>query len=63
MNGFIAEKKTVDGRTFWVVRDVKTKLAIAVGDTVHDAVENYERIVAHEKLMKELDVNLDDLTF
>ncbi|MBQ4197956.1 MAG: hypothetical protein II659_08960 [Bacteroidales bacterium] len=63
MNGFIAEKKTEDGRTFWVVRDVKTKLAMAVGDTVHDAVENYERIVAHEKLMKELDVNLDDLTF
>ena len=63
MNGFIAEKKTEDGKSFWVVKDVNTKVAIAVGNTVTQAVENYEIAMAHNRIIKGLGANLDDLSF
>ena len=59
MNGFIAERKTDGGKSFWVVRDVNTKAAIAIGDTVTHAVENYELHIAREKMEKELGYNSD----
>ena len=62
MNGFIAEKKGQNGESFWVVRDVNTKAVMAVGNTVTQAVENYEIIVANESMKAKLGFDVEDMS-
>lgn len=63
MNGFVAEKKHESGKSYWIVRDVDTKAAVAVGDTVTHAVENYEILMQNERIKKQLGLDLEDLSF
>ena len=50
MNGIYVEKSGC----IWVVRDEKSGKVISFGDTISNAVHNYEHIVENERIAREI---------
>ena len=63
MSGIYVERRVTGAKDIWVVRDTKTNQIVSFGDSIVNAVQNYEVIQENEIMAKELGVNLDELTF
>ncbi len=59
MNGIYVEKYQTNGYSYWAVKDCETGKTYSVGDTIVNAVNNYEVMRANEDLMR--DFGLDDM--
>lgn len=63
MSDFYAKRVFADGVELWKILEVGTNQVLAVGNTVSQAVENYETYVLNETAKEKLDIDIDDLTF
>ena len=63
MMGIYVEKAVRDGRGIWIVRDTQTKQVLAFGDSIVNAVQNYEIIMENKKMAEELGADLENLSF
>lgn len=61
MNGIFVEKSSKDGIDVWTVRDVTTRELFAVGDSILDAVTNYETYAMNAEISNKLGVFVDDM--
>ena len=63
MMGVYVEKVVRDGRGIWIARDTQTKQVLAFGDSIVNAVQNYEIIMENKKMAEELGADLENLSF